>query len=168
MASLKVASSCSWPFEYVRGNGLNGDVNQGNGGYDIYICMRKETPGWLSPEPDGFVTSLLLSESSHCASPKSRVPAYNGLNGDLNQDTGGKDIFLCQASSPTSGAIYDLKLVSQRGACPPNYDTVPTDGSLMGTLNQDDDERGDIYDDDDEDDDWIELCFSKEPTSSSP
>lgn len=68
---------------------LNGDLNQGAGGKDIFLCYQMDQAD--SPK----ITKLALTKG-YCTTGSSRVTDPDGnLNGDLNQGAGGKDIFLC-------------------------------------------------------------------------
>ena len=49
----------------------------------------------LANKSRDYITALGFSESGHCETDFYRASAHNGLNGDLNQGAGGKDIFTC-------------------------------------------------------------------------
>merc|ERR1712202_44164 len=72
--------------------GANGDVNEGAGGYDLFLCHE------TTKYPGSAITNLVLSESSNCKKNGNNwksIGTANGANGDFNQDAGGEDVFLC-------------------------------------------------------------------------
>ena len=79
---------------------------------------------------------LYLSQTRNCPAGYSLAPIGDrGLNGDLNQRAGGKDIFLCLALD--DNPLYGLGL-QQTPRCNPNrgWKPVPKSSGLNGDLNQ--------------------------------
>eukprot|EP00928_Gymnodinium_smaydae_P042152 TRINITY_DN28428_c0_g1_i1.p1 TRINITY_DN28428_c0_g1~~TRINITY_DN28428_c0_g1_i1.p1 ORF type:complete len:427 (+),score=54.88 TRINITY_DN28428_c0_g1_i1:89-1369(+) len=68
------------------------DLNAGAGGETINLCHQHDTSNGNPP-----ITGLMLTDGS-CPEPFERVKTGGGLNGDLNQGSGGRDIFLCQTT----------------------------------------------------------------------
>jgi len=68
-------------------DGLNGDLNQGAGGKDIFLCLQY---GFYNP-----IGNLKLDTDRNCASGGSLAPRQSGMTGDLNQGAGGSYIYLC-------------------------------------------------------------------------
>ena len=107
---------------------LNGDLNQGAGGKDIYLCTNLAGVGVAS------LHGVKLQPSSDCGSDWERTPTVD-LNGDLNESAGGQDIFLCYSTNPSLGRRISIIEMEQR-----NW--YPTSGPeliapLNGNLNQD-------------------------------
>merc|ERR1712072_1006849 len=69
-----------------------------------------------------------LVESS-CPYGYSKVPTYNSLNGDINQGSGGKYIYLCQENGANAVTLVE-------GGCNYGYSKAPVYNSLNGDLNQ--------------------------------
>lgn len=112
---------------------LNGDINQGAGGKDIFLCYTSKALG-ETEDPSG----LLVSPSRDCGTGSKMVPAGEGedLNGDINQEAGGKDIFLCMSDKKENLKFTDIKLVDNNKKCPDRYTLVPHGHGLNGDLNQ--------------------------------
>jgi len=79
---------------------------------------------------------LKLQQNRNCGSGWNLTPTSGGLNGDLNQSAGGKDIFLCYSKRPGQGGtkkVIDIKLTKQR---PLNEHSPLRPDGLNGDLNQ--------------------------------
>ena len=100
---IQTSSSCptGWksPATY---DGLNGDLNQGAGGKDIFICYKTDSASNRGFSP-GDLKALynVYGKNEPCPSGTSRVTALNGLDGDLNQKAGGDYIYLCKDVHPS-------------------------------------------------------------------
>lgn len=86
-------------------------------------------------EAKPHITSIYISESSTCKNGYTRTPSISTLNGDLNQSAGGADIYLCQSTSGSKGAISNFYL-SSSDSSPSGYRRVPSVSSLNGDLNE--------------------------------
>ena len=119
LGDFALSNSRSCPSGYSRvyqHSSLNGDLNQGAGGKDIFLCTL-------------YTDIAYLSHVRACPSGYSRVYQHSSLNGDLNQGAGGKDIFLC--------TLYtDIAYLSHVRACPSGYSRVYQPSSLNGDLNE--------------------------------
>ncbi len=127
---LNNGSSCPSGYSLVAaGGGLNGDLNQGAGGKDIYMCETRD------PAKGQAIRDLLLSESKACPEGFERV-RQTDLNGDLNEEAGGKDIFLCLSRTSDSSSVDALRLTP--GACDESAGEARPRmrGDLNGDLNQ--------------------------------
>lgn len=79
---------------------------------------------------------LYLSRGSSC-SEGYRLPFTSlGLNGDLNQSAGGKDIFLCLAKDLGDQGITGFKLVQRSTSCGHGWKLADHSEDLDGNLNQ--------------------------------
>ena len=95
---IQTSSSCPAGWKSPeKFDGLNGDLNQGAGGKDIFMCYKtgEEDSGWEAG--DLYSVRVVTGKDAACPSGSSRVTALNGLDGDLNQQAGGDFIYLCQA-----------------------------------------------------------------------
>lgn len=101
------------------------------------------------------VCRIYLKKKKTCPSGFQLVTANDGLNGDLNQDAGGKDIFVCWSPMCESGQgpIRDV-LLQKSKACPGGWESVEKVNSLNGDLNQGAGGR-DIY-----------MCVTRDPSKS--
>lgn len=80
------------------------------------------------------VNPFYLTESGQCPPGFKRASIRSpGLNGDLNQSAGGKDIFLCTALDQTP--VSAVKLVQSR-SCGTGWKKASREPSLNGDLNQ--------------------------------
>ena len=110
---IQTSSSCPAGWKSPeKFDGLNGDLNQGAGGKDIFMCYRTGGGSGLDPEP-GDLLSVAVVTGKNAACPsgfdakdgsytsfeklRPHYGALDGLNGDLNQNAGGDDIYLCKA-----------------------------------------------------------------------
>ena len=95
---IQTSSSCPAGWKSPeKFDGLNGDLNQGAGGKDIFMCYKTggSHSGW---EPgDLYSVRVVTGKDAGCPSGSSRVTALDGLDGDLNQNAGGSFIYLCKA-----------------------------------------------------------------------
>jgi len=106
-----------------------------------------------------YVTDLRLTQND-CPSGYSRVATRDGLNGDLNQDAGGNDIFLCEKKAYTTpdNAITQLFVtndIHKNGACEDGM-TLVTGPGLNADLNEG--SGGD----------WVYLCYGKDLADGAP
>jgi len=145
--SLQDSPKCESGWDTVDGfypesrNWLNGNVNQdAQGGMAKYLCMHNVWPG---QEEKKIWQLLLIGQGDNCASKGHGFHAVRPikidyeLSVDLNQGTGGKEIYLCQSHSKqtgTSSPIRNLGLSKTR-TCPDSYELVKDD-RLDGNLNQ--------------------------------
>mmetsp|Transcript_12893 Transcript_12893/g.21055 ORF Transcript_12893/g.21055 Transcript_12893/m.21055 type:complete len:522 (-) Transcript_12893:222-1787(-) len=107
--------------------GLSGDLNQGAGGKDIFLCLSKNGQG--NP-----ITNIKLQQHENCGPGWSVAPSSGALSGDLNQSAGGKDIFLCFTTNIEEGSpIVDIILDTYQA--PLKRQPLKPDG-LSGDLNQ--------------------------------
>jgi len=106
---------------------LSGDLNQGAGGKDIFLCLSKNGQG--NP-----ITNIKLQQHENCGPGWSVAPSSGALSGDLNQSAGGKDIFLCFTTNIEEGSpIVDIILDTYQA--PLKRQPLKPDG-LSGDLNQ--------------------------------
>ena len=95
---IQTSSSCPAGWKSPeKFDGLNGDLNQGAGGKDIFMCYKtgNSNSGWEAG--DLYSVRVVTGKYAGCPSGSSRVTALDGLDGDLNQKAGGDFIYLCQA-----------------------------------------------------------------------
>ena len=95
---IQTSSSCPAGWKSPeKFDGLNGDLNQGAGGKDIFMCYKtgNSNSGWEAG--DLYSVQVVTGKDAACPSGSSRVTALDGLDGDLNQKAGGDFIYLCQA-----------------------------------------------------------------------
>jgi hypothetical protein len=142
-------SSCKSGYSKIsKSAALNGDLNEDAGGYDIWMCQKKVR----DKATKGIRTLYLNNVIGSCRSGFTGAGGewWDGLNGDLNEDAGGEDIYLCSSKEGDS-PIYDLYLADENG-CPRDYESVSTGSSgLNGDLN----EGAGGYD--------LFLCFTRDP-----
>ena len=122
------------PDDYFRVNSgdqwdLNGDLNEGAGGKDIFLCYSK------APKRGRPITEIAVTDGG-CPGGFSRVRQVNGSNGDLNQSAGGKDIFVCISRQHKSKPVANLFLAESPECGSSMVDTSRTHGGLNGDLNQ--------------------------------
>ena len=108
---------------------LNGDLNEGAGGFDIFLCYSKDV-GRGAP-----ITDLAITEDQ-CPGGFSRVAEHNGSNGDLNQDAGGKDIFVCASRNAGGSPLTDISLDNDRQRPCAGLSPARVGSTLNGDLNQ--------------------------------
>ena len=95
---IQTSSSCPAGWKSPeKFDGLNGDLNQGAGGKDIFMCYKtgNSNSGWEAG--DLYSVRVVTGKDAGCPSGSSRVTALDGLDGDLNQNAGGSFIYLCKA-----------------------------------------------------------------------
>ena len=95
---IQTSSSCPAGWKSPeKFDGLNGDLNQGAGGKDIFMCYKTgdSHSGWEAG--DLYSVRVVTGKDAACPSGSTRVTALDGLDGDLNQWAGGDFIYLCQA-----------------------------------------------------------------------
>ena len=95
---IQTSSSCPAGWKSPeKFDGLNGDLNQGAGGKDIFMCYKtgNSNSGWEAG--DLYSVRVVTGKDAGCPSGSTRVTALDGLDGDLNQWAGGDFIYLCQA-----------------------------------------------------------------------
>jgi ABC-type Fe3+-hydroxamate transport system substrate-binding protein len=110
------------------------------------MCQKKVRS---RSDTDG-IKDLYLNKNKNCRSGFTAITGYK-LNGDLNEDAGGEDIFLCYSKNGDS-LIFDFYLADEHG-CPRNYERVSTGNSgLNGDINEDAGGE-DIF-----------LCFTRDPS----
>ena len=97
------------------------DLNQGAGGRYIYLCASRRPFGRGSAPA---VTDVRVQTSSSCPTGWKSPEKFDGLNGDLNQGAGGKDIFMCYKTGNSNtgrdaGDLYSVRVVTGKDAgCP--------------------------------------------------
>ncbi len=106
-----------------------------------------------------YVIDLQLTQND-CPSGYSRVATRDGLNGDLNESVGGKDIFLCEKKEYTTpdNAITQLFVtndIHKNGACEAGM-TLVTGPGLNADLHE---AAGG---------DWVYLCYGKDLADGAP
>ena len=115
------------------------DLNQGAGGRYIYLCASRRPFGRGSAPA---VTDVRVQTSSSCPTGWKSPEKFDGLNGDLNQEAGGKDIFMCYKTGNSNsgweaGDLYSVRIVTGKDAgCPSGSSRVTTLNGLDGDLNQ--------------------------------
>ena len=100
---IQTSSSCPTGWKSPeKFDGRNGDLNQGAGGKDIFICYKTDSASNRGFSP-GDLKALynVYGKNEPCPSGTSRVTALNGLDGDLNQKAGGDYIYLCKDVHPS-------------------------------------------------------------------
>jgi len=112
---------------------LNCDLNQGAGGYDIWLCFKK---GNNNDEP---ITDLRIeafkNEKTDCSSANwHRITQVSGSNGNLNQGAGGNFIYLCYQKDKDKDPLDELALTD--GACENGMFAAQTNRRSNGDLNQ--------------------------------
>lgn len=81
-----------------------------------------------------MIDHLRVQESGYCPYGYTRVGG-GGLNGDLNQDAGGEDIFICMRKRRNVPSYVQGAYVSESSNCPEGYSRTQEVG-LNGDLNQ--------------------------------
>lgn len=130
-----VADRCKGQGELVSTVGLN----KGAGGRYIYLCASRRPFGRGSAPA---VTDVRIQTSSSCPAGWKSPEKFDGLNGDLNQEAGGKDIFMCyntagSTSGWEAGDLQSVRVVTgENAACPSGSSRVTALDRLDGDLNQ--------------------------------
>ncbi|CAB9502337.1 expressed unknown protein [Seminavis robusta] len=124
------SKSCERDFFRAKAyDGLDGDLNRKAGGKDIYTCVTRNP---LFGEPITHMT--LQKDKKKCDSGYQFAGHKSDLNGDLNENAGGKDIYLCYTKSTRKGKpIKEIKIRNKQPSS--NYRATYKDG-LNGDLNQ--------------------------------
>ena len=128
------------------------DLNQRAGGKYIYLCASRRTAAEDASGSAPAVDDVRIQTSSSCPTGWKSPEKFDGLNGDLNQEAGGKDIFMCYKTGGSDsgwepGDLQSVAVVTGKdAACPSGSSRVTTLNGLDGDLNQ---EAGG---------DWIYLC----------
>jgi len=144
IVDVKVIASSSphcgegWKFVSDCGN-RNCDLNEGAGGKDIWLCVKKGSYN-DSPITDLLVAAFGSSQNGCGSSSWHRVAQEAGSNGDLNQGSGGKFIYLCYQKNPEKDPLDKLALTGS--TCDDGMFTVQKNGPSNGDLNQDADGDG--------------------------
>lgn len=112
---------------------LNGDLNQGSGGKYIYLCYQLGADS--KEKTTEKVTHLGLAEES-CKSPYTKVVDPDGkLNGDLNEGSKGKYIFLCESTTPLEETLLPSGFkIQDSSSC--SEGKIVKSTSLNGDVNQ--------------------------------
>ena len=118
------------------------DLNKGAGGRYIYLCASRRTADESQAESAPAVTDVRIQTSSSCPTGWKSPEKFDGLNGDLNQGAGGKDIFMCyktggSTSGLAAGDLQSMAVVTGKNAgCPSGSTRVTALNGLDGDLNQ--------------------------------
>ena len=131
-------SRCKSKFRFLKGSGLNGDLNEWAKGKFIYLCYRNEK----NYESEQEITDLeLFSHVKMCkktdkANEWNHIIWKDSLNGDLNQGSGGEYIYLCYKKEENNKKIIEDMHLSSNG-CQDGYTQVKSqEAKLNGDLNQ--------------------------------
>ena len=133
-----VADRCKGQGELVSTVGLN----KGAGGRYIYLCASRRTAAEERSGSAPAVTDVHIQTSSSCPAGMKSPEKFDGLNGDLNQEAGGKDIFMCyntagSTSGWEAGDLQSVRVVTgENAACPSGSSRVTALDGLDGDLNQ--------------------------------
>jgi hypothetical protein len=111
----------------------NGDLNEGAGGADIYICVKKSNVG--AP-----ITSVMVSKDANCPSGYQKPWHVGSSNGELNQGAGGPDLWLCQSRNPSIAGV-ELKPIAEvevvkKNSCDSGLNHIKTNNGANGDFNQ--------------------------------
>ena len=80
------------------------DLNQRAGGKYIYLCASRRTAAEDASGSTPAVDDVRIQTSSSCPTGWKSPEKFDGLNGDLNQEAGGKDIFMCYKTGDSTSA----------------------------------------------------------------
>ena len=134
-----VAQRCKGQGELVSTVGLN----KGASGKYIYLCASRRTAAEDASGSTSAVDDVRIQTSSSCPTGWKSPATYDGLNGDLNQGAGGKDIFICYKTDSASNRGFspgDLKALynvyGKNEPCPSGTSRVTALNGLDGDLNQ--------------------------------
>lgn len=112
---------------------LNCDLNQGCGGKDIWLCFKRGSDN-DEPITDLNVAAFDDARTGCGSSDWYRIKEDGDSNGDLNQGSGGKFIYLCYQNNPNKEPLDELALTE--GACENGMFLAQKSGSSNGDLNQ--------------------------------
>ena len=133
-----VAQRCKGQGELVSTVGLN----KGASGKYIYLCASRRTAAEDASGSTSAVDDVRIQTSSSCPTGWKSPEKFDGLNGDLNQEAGGKDIFMCYKTGNSNsgweaGDLYSVRVVTgENAACPSGSSRVTALDGLDGDLNQ--------------------------------
>ena len=143
ITGLHIGDSPSCPGGYYRapnriGDLLNGDLNEGNGGDYVYLCLARDDN--THPITDLKIDVEPTDAETACNSGYNNISGYNTVNirGDHNSSMSHMDI--CKSTTVNNLPIIDLYISG--GECAVQYETVQYDVGGHGNIN---DGGEDIY-----------------------
>jgi len=132
-------SACPGGFaKAAHAGSLSGDLNQGSRRRYLWLCVKHASQG--DPITDLAVVAESGSEGKHDNSCGTlcdyrRITASQGSDGDFNQGTGGKYIYLCYKKDPNAVPLMDLRL-QEDGSCQNGMSRIRQEAESNGDFNQ--------------------------------